>query len=154
MNRYNKLKLQALSVFERANGEWLSPDTAADRLNFSPKRSAWTYFKRLWGFGLLERRSWGRGTLQYRLSVGGNARLVGHVRIRCERTTCLRLTSFGLIIGQDESRPPRCLPPASNFKEFFADPISGRRQDQKPSRVRMLRIDAQLLPIRSFRIGA
>jgi hypothetical protein len=75
MNRYNKLKLRALSVFERENGEWLNPKTAAERLNFSPRRSAWTYFKRLWKFGLLEKRSFGRGTLEYRISRGGTVRL-------------------------------------------------------------------------------
>ena len=30
---------------------------------------------RLWSFGLLERRSRGRGTLQYRISEAGRARL-------------------------------------------------------------------------------
>jgi DNA-binding IclR family transcriptional regulator len=75
MNRYNKLKLEALSAFARANGEWLKPDLVAERLDFSPRRSAWTYFKRLWRFGLLERRSSGRGTLEYKISEGGAARL-------------------------------------------------------------------------------
>src|SRR5271154_6695018 len=37
--------------------------------------SAWTYFKRLWRFGLLERRSSGKGTLEYKISDGGTARL-------------------------------------------------------------------------------
>lgn len=73
MNRYNELKLRALSVF--AGGEWLTPDQVAQRLNFSPERSAWTYFKRLWRFGLLERSFIGRGTLKYRISEGGLARL-------------------------------------------------------------------------------
>jgi len=75
MNRYNKLKLEALSTFARANGEWLKPDLVAERLDFQPRRSAWTYFKRLWRFGLLERRSWGKGTLQYRISEDGADRL-------------------------------------------------------------------------------
>ena len=57
MNRYNELKLKALSLFAATQGEWLGPNDAAERLNFSPARSAWTYFKRLWSFGLLERRS-------------------------------------------------------------------------------------------------
>lgn len=73
MNRYNELKLRTLSMF--ATGEWLRPDQAAKRLNFFPERSAWTYFKRLWGFGLLERRYFGKGTLAYRISEGGVARL-------------------------------------------------------------------------------
>jgi hypothetical protein len=75
MNRYNKLKQKALSVFANAGGAWLKPREAAERLNFWPPRSAWTYFKRLWRFGLLERRSSGRGTLEYRISDGGAARL-------------------------------------------------------------------------------
>jgi hypothetical protein len=53
MNRYNKLKRKALCVFANAGGAWLKPGEAAERLNFWPSRSAWTYFKRLWRFGLL-----------------------------------------------------------------------------------------------------
>jgi hypothetical protein len=56
MNRYNELKLKVLSLFATTQGEWLGPNEAAERLDFSPARSAWTYFKRLWSFGLLERR--------------------------------------------------------------------------------------------------
>jgi DNA-binding IclR family transcriptional regulator len=75
MNPYNSLKLQALSVFARANGEWLRPSLVAERLDFLPRRSAWTYLKRLWRFGLLEKRSFGKGTLQYKISDEGTARL-------------------------------------------------------------------------------
>jgi DNA-binding IclR family transcriptional regulator len=74
MNRYNELKLKVLSLFA-ATQEWLGPDEAAEKLNFFPARSAWTYLKRLWGFGLLERRSRGRGTLEYRISELGRSRL-------------------------------------------------------------------------------
>ena len=75
MNRYNKLKLKTLSVFASYSDQWLSPGDAAEQLNFFPARSAWTYFKRLWKFGLLERRSGGKGTLEYKISDGGVARL-------------------------------------------------------------------------------
>jgi DNA-binding IclR family transcriptional regulator len=75
MNRYNELKLQVLSLFAATHGEWLGPGEAAERLNFLPPRSAWSYLKRLWQFGLLERRSLGRGTLEYRISDTGIARL-------------------------------------------------------------------------------
>jgi DNA-binding IclR family transcriptional regulator len=75
MNRYNKLKLRVLSLFASSGGGWLRPSEAAERLNFLPPRSAWTYFKRLWRFGLLERRSKGKGTLEYRISEVGLARL-------------------------------------------------------------------------------
>ena len=75
MNRYNELKLQVLSLFASAGGGWLGPSEAAERLDFLPARSAWSYFKRLWRFGLLERRSSGRGTLEYRISEVGAARL-------------------------------------------------------------------------------
>jgi len=75
MNRYIKLKFKALSVFERANSEWLSPSVAAERLDFTPRRSAWTYFKRLWRLGLLEKRLAGKGTLQYKISLAGKERL-------------------------------------------------------------------------------
>ena len=73
MDRYNKLKLETLSIF--ANGDWFDPYEVAERLRFQPPRSAWTYFKRLSSFGLLERRSRGRGTLQYRITDEGIARL-------------------------------------------------------------------------------
>jgi hypothetical protein len=75
MNRYNELKLQVLSLFASTQGEWLGPNEAAERLGFFPARSAWTYFKRLLTFGLLDRRSRGRGTLEYRISEQGTARL-------------------------------------------------------------------------------
>ena len=75
MNRYNKLKQKALSVFASAEGEWLRPKEVAERLVFLPRRSAWTYFKRLWRFRLLERRFSGKGTLQYRISHEGSERL-------------------------------------------------------------------------------
>jgi hypothetical protein len=75
MNRYNELKLKVLSLFATIQGEWLGPNEAAERLDFSPARSAWTYFKRLWSFGLLEGRSRGRGTLEYRISELGRSRL-------------------------------------------------------------------------------
>jgi hypothetical protein len=74
MNRYNVLKLEVLSLFASTE-EWLGPNEAAETLNFYPARAAWTYFKRLWTFGLLERRSRGRGTLEYRISEPGRARL-------------------------------------------------------------------------------
>ena len=75
MNRYNELKLQVLSLFASTGSDWLGPNEAAARLNFFPARSAWTYFKRLWGFGLLERRLRGRGTLEYRISDLRRSRL-------------------------------------------------------------------------------
>jgi hypothetical protein len=71
MHRYNKLKLRALFVFESAGERWLRERRfsgkgaleyrlsdgieAAQKLDFCPRRSAWTYFKRLWRFGLLGR---------------------------------------------------------------------------------------------------
>ena len=75
MNRYNELKLRVLSFFAATQGEWLGPNEAAEKLDFVPARAAWTYFKRLWNFGLLERRSRGRGTLEYRISELGRSRL-------------------------------------------------------------------------------
>jgi hypothetical protein len=75
MDRYNKLKLETLSVFVSAGYEWLKPSEAAERLHFQPPRAAWSYFKRLWRFGLLERRSVAKGTLEYKISEEGTARL-------------------------------------------------------------------------------
>jgi predicted transcriptional regulator len=75
MSRYNELKLQVLSLFAATQDEWLAPEEAAERLDFIPARAAWTYLKRLWSFGLLERRYFGRGTLAYRISDAGVERL-------------------------------------------------------------------------------
>jgi hypothetical protein len=75
VNRYNKLKIRALEVFAFAPGAWFTPLEVAERLNFRPKRAAWSYLKRLWNFGLLERRSFERGTLQYKISQRGQSRL-------------------------------------------------------------------------------
>jgi hypothetical protein len=75
MNRYNELKLEVLSLFAATQSQWLVPNEAAEKLDFFPARSAWTYFKRLWSFGLLERRSRGRGTLEYRITDLGRTRL-------------------------------------------------------------------------------
>ena len=75
-----KLKLQVLSLFGATQGEWLAPDEAAERLHFVPARAAWTYLKRLSSFRLLERRSRGRGTLEYRITE------LGRVRLRWLRT--------------------------------------------------------------------
>jgi DNA-binding IclR family transcriptional regulator len=74
MNRCKELKLKVLSLFAATQG-WLGPDEAAEKFNFFPARSAWTYLKRLWGFGLLERRSRGRGTMEYQISELGRSRL-------------------------------------------------------------------------------
>ena len=55
MKRYNKLEQRSLSVFASASGTWLEPMKVAQKLNFLPSRSAWSYFRRLWRFGPLER---------------------------------------------------------------------------------------------------
>jgi hypothetical protein len=75
MDRYNKLKQKTLVFFSEAGGEWLKPYEVARGIDFRPRRSAWTYFKRLWRFGLLDRSYSGRGTLMYRISEAGAARL-------------------------------------------------------------------------------
>jgi len=75
MGNYNELKLRMLSLFASAGGNWVGPEEAASRLNFLPQRAAWTYLHRLWKFGLLERRSSVKGTLEYRISEAGMIRL-------------------------------------------------------------------------------
>jgi hypothetical protein len=75
MDRYNKLKIRTLDVFAYAPGAWFMPLEVADRLDFRPRRAAWSYLKRLWGFGLLERRTFAAGTLRYKISQRGLARL-------------------------------------------------------------------------------
>ena len=80
MNRYNELKLQVLSLFASTQGEWLGPNEAAERLNFSPARSAWTYFKRLWSFGLLERRPEVEEPWNTASAISGGRGFGGYVR--------------------------------------------------------------------------
>jgi hypothetical protein len=75
MNRYNKLKIRTLKIFAFAPGAWFTPGEVAGRLNFIPKRAAWSYLRRLWKFGLLERHSFGTGTLKYKITNGGVVRL-------------------------------------------------------------------------------
>ncbi len=75
MKLYNKLKIRTLNVFAFAPGAWFTPGEVAERLGFVPRRAVWTYLKRLWRFGLLERRSFGVGTLKYKLSEAGTTRL-------------------------------------------------------------------------------
>jgi hypothetical protein len=75
MDRYNKLKIRTLKVFAFAPGAWFKPNEVAERLDFVPRRAAWTYLKGLWKFGLLERHTSGTGTLKYKLSDEGAARL-------------------------------------------------------------------------------
>jgi hypothetical protein len=71
--RYNKLKKQALEIFER-HGGWLTPPQWAVLAGFYPVRAAYSYLIRLFRFGLLERRISGGG-VSYRLSEKGKARL-------------------------------------------------------------------------------
>jgi hypothetical protein len=75
MNRYNKLKIRTLDVFAFAPGAWFTPKEVAERLKFVPRRAIWTYLKRLWRFGLLERRGFGADALKYKISQRGMARL-------------------------------------------------------------------------------
>jgi len=68
-------KREVLSVFHGAWG-FISPDQVRVRLFPRPdRRSLYSYLLRLQGQGLLERRQTGRGTLAYRLTERGKARL-------------------------------------------------------------------------------
>src|SRR5690242_4136147 len=75
MNRYSELKLPVLVLYVSTSRERLGLPEAAAMLDFLPARSVWTYLKRLSSFSLLERRSRGRGTLEYRISELGQKRL-------------------------------------------------------------------------------
>jgi DNA-binding PadR family transcriptional regulator len=68
-------KLKVLSIFDHAWG-FLTPDQIRARLQPRPdRRSVYTYLLRLHHQGLLERRQARRGTLAYRLTERGRARL-------------------------------------------------------------------------------
>ena len=64
-----------------AGGQYEAPHLAKNAANYTAltplvllRRAAWTYLKRLWRFGLLE-RSRLSGTLKYKISERGMARL-------------------------------------------------------------------------------
>jgi len=72
-SRYNARKRQALEIFQ--NRGWLNPPAWAVLAGFWPARAAYSYFLRLYRWGLLERRRDARGLLLYRLSAKGARRL-------------------------------------------------------------------------------
>jgi len=68
-------KREILAIFDHAWG-FLSPDQVCARLQPRPdRRSFYSYLLRLHHQGLLERRKARRGTLAYRLTERGRARL-------------------------------------------------------------------------------
>jgi DNA-binding PadR family transcriptional regulator len=68
-------KVEVLSIFDRSGG-FLTPDQVRGKLQRSPdRRSAYSYLLRLFRQGLLERKQTGRGSLAYRLTERGRARL-------------------------------------------------------------------------------
>jgi len=68
-------KVEVLSIFDRSGG-FLTPDQVCRKLQRSPdRRSAYSYLLRLSRQGLLERKQTGRGSLVYRLTERGRARL-------------------------------------------------------------------------------
>jgi len=73
-SKFNSLKRDALQVFAR-DGGWLDVPTWSVRAGFYPVRAAYTYLRRLYGYGLLQRRRDARGRLVYRISACGRRRL-------------------------------------------------------------------------------
>jgi hypothetical protein len=73
-SKFNSLKRDALQVFAR-HGGWLDVPTWSVRAGFYPVRAAYTYLRRLYGYGLLHRGRDARGRLVYRLSRRGVSRL-------------------------------------------------------------------------------
>ena len=68
-------KAEVLEIFEQSSG-FLTPDELRAKLRPTPdRRSVYSYVLRLARQGLLERRWAGRGSLAYRLSDRGRARL-------------------------------------------------------------------------------
>jgi hypothetical protein len=70
-----KSKTNGDAAWREAARRLVFRETKGISLGYGKARSAWTYFKRLWSFGLLERRSQGRGALEYRISELGRDRL-------------------------------------------------------------------------------
>ena len=68
-------KSEVLAIFSRASG-FMTPDEVRRQFRPSPdRRSIYTYLLRLARQGLLERNQAGRGSLAYRLTERGRARL-------------------------------------------------------------------------------
>jgi hypothetical protein len=89
---YNLLKRRALTVFE--DREWVTPRVWAELARFEPRRAAYTYLKRLYGFDLLDRSWTPAGTLLYRINRKGRDRLTwlrapGHTGTRPARWSVL-----------------------------------------------------------------
>ena len=80
-SKFNSLKRDALQVFAR-HGGWLDVPTWSVRAGFYPVRAAYTYLRRLYGYGLLYRGRDARGRLVYRLSRRGVSRLRWLLSIR------------------------------------------------------------------------
>jgi hypothetical protein len=73
-SKFNRLKRRALRTFARAGG-WLDVPSWAASAGVYPVRAAYTYLRRLYGYGLLHRGRDARGRLVYRLSRRGWRRL-------------------------------------------------------------------------------
>jgi hypothetical protein len=73
-SKFNRLKRRALRTFARAGG-WLDVPSWAASAGVYPVRAAYTYLRRLYGYGLLHRGRDARGRLVYRLSRRGRRRL-------------------------------------------------------------------------------
>ena len=68
-------KAEVLAIFDRAGG-FLTPDQVRAQLHPPPdRRSAYSYLRRLARQSLVQGRSTGRGSLAYRLTDRGRARL-------------------------------------------------------------------------------
>jgi DNA-binding PadR family transcriptional regulator len=68
-------KLEVLTIFHNSSA-FLTPDEVQSWIRPAPdRRSVYSYLLRLANQGLLERRSAGRGSLSYRLTDRGRARL-------------------------------------------------------------------------------
>lgn len=72
--QFNSLKIRALAAFQDRG--WIDPPTLAAITGLYPSRAAYSYAKRLWAFGLLQRRKDARGLLVYSLSPKGKQRLI------------------------------------------------------------------------------
>jgi DNA-binding PadR family transcriptional regulator len=78
-------KAEVLSIFNRA-WNFLRPDDVRARLSQRPdRRSLYTYLLRLSKQGLLEPRKGRRGTLAYRLTDRGKARLIYLKQVQKEK---------------------------------------------------------------------
>jgi hypothetical protein len=70
---HNQRKLETLRIFQNVYPDWLRPEAYAWKIGKLPARAGYSYLKKLWGWGLLERSE---KPVRYRITQRGQRRLM------------------------------------------------------------------------------